>query len=184
MDESSWIGFTLGRMKDGAATFDLAVKGIKTVLEIAKAGKPAGAAQLEAQKALAQAYDHLLLVKQQQYELVQRLEAFEAEKAAFEQRKAVLGEFEAERDNYIIETLAPNSYAMGRKPVAGGAGDPRKFCINCFGKKKLSTLQFKERDFNFDTLECHECGALVRSANDNSAESFVVPVSNKWRGAF
>ena len=184
MDEGSWIDFTLGRLKDSAATFDLAVKSIKTVLEIAKPGKPVSAVDGEARKVLTQAYDQMLLLKQQQYELVCRLEAFEAEKALFEARQARLREFEAERDSYIVETLAPHAYAMSRKPVSGSAGDPRKFCIDCFGNKKLSTLQLKKREFNLDTLQCHECGATVRCANDNPAESFVVPVRNKWRESF
>lgn len=158
----------IGGLKSVAEATDIAVK-VKKLLgkgEDAKRADPATAQLLqlvsdlivkldEANKTAMRIDQHRAMLEAKLNEIVQQVE---------------------ERKNYKLVELMPGSLAYTHKEGAGSQEPVRHFCIHCLEQeRRLSTLQLKVRDFNFDTLECRACGALVQKPNDNRMTILTAP---------
>lgn len=100
----------------------------------------------------------------------------EQDRAMLESRLNEVMQQIAERQNYRMIEFMPGSFAYVPKQLADPDEPARHFCVHCLEqKRRLSTLQLKVRDFNYDTLECRACGSLIQKPNDNRMTIMTAP---------
>ena len=173
------IGSILGEIGSGVGIVDGVIKALKGAKDLAKK-EPSNADISAINERVAQAYDMMVKVKQDQLALLQAAIALQTEKAAFEKMKSAIERFDDKSKRYILQEVGPNSLAYILKPEFR-AHEPVHFaCAHCFDDTKLSLFQLHERKFNFDTLKCHRCSTTIQVPNEVKAEARTARVKKGW----
>lgn len=96
-----------------------------------------------------------------------------------ERENRQLREFEVDRENYVLETLAPNSSAYTHKTDVQAEQSKRYLCAHCFERKEKSILQFERHEAYTDVLKCHACGALAHKTADRGPAVRFAPTQRR-----
>lgn len=122
------------------------------------------------QEALAQREANLDLVERNQI-LTRRLEAFRA--------------FEVASKDYTPRKVEPGTTLIVRvddfdRPIQGVTS----YCIKCYGEHEIQPLQFKVREGQHDTYECHKCSSAFKVENGRESLSIVAFSESKFDGSW
>lgn len=175
------IGDVIGLVKGGATAIDAILKSVKTVKEMVQKPKTDGIANVPpVDNRLDEILDQALALKQLQLEVMEMLLTLKNEKFLIEQERSGIEKFNAQAENYILHEVSPHSHAYVPKDGIATGKHARYLCAACFEQKHHSLFQFKQREFNFDTLQCPRCPATIRIPNDVRAEARVAKVRRGW----
>ncbi|QMV26810.1 hypothetical protein GRI33_07700 [Brucella sp. BO3] len=179
MDISSLIEI----VKDGGGATDTVFKALKTAKEVFKKPQPLTKADIvPVENGLLEAMDQILQLKQMQLELIDALIALKQQQLSLDEERIRIKQFEADAKNYVLKEVSPHSRAYVPTAAVASGESPQYLCVSCFEQKQRSLLQFEERDFHFDTLQCPQCSGTIRVPNDVRMEVRTVRVPNKFDG--
>ncbi len=165
----------MGILNDGLSVFGGMVSAAKTVRDGIR--KLSGEVDQEMRNSLNIQIGDLIDAMQEMRErytsLLDRLREVEAEN-----RK--LRDFEIEKEDYILEQLAPDAFAYVDKAHRGAKSGAPYLCCHCFERKVKSVLQFEDHAAHTDKLKCHACGSVVHKAADRGQTVMIGRVNNRW----
>lgn len=159
---------------DGLGIISGMVSAAKTVREGVR--KLSGAVDQDMRNALnlqiGDLIDAMQEMRERHSKLLERLGELERENRQ-------LREFEVDRENYVLETLAPNSSAYTYKTDVQAEQPKRYLCAHCFERKEKSILQFERHEAYTDVLKCHQCGSAVHKSADRGPAVVSAP-ARRW----
>lgn len=88
-----------------------------------------------------------------------------SEKKELELKIKSFENWEDEKNNYKLVEISNDIYVFQLQNSTGEANP--KFCVHCFGNKKLSILQMNRRDVTGTYYDCPNCGNTIRIPPQN-----------------
>lgn len=168
-------------VKNGASALDAVVKAVKGTKEMLQKPEPrSGVDTKSIDDSLSNALDQLLTAKKMQLDLMDALLLLKMERAALDQQRMEIEQFRSKSAHLVLREVSDHSFAYVDETDIAGGQRLRYFCAHCYDKPRLSLMQFKQRDFRFDTLECHECRNTIRVPNNVEATVMTAKVKKGW----
>ena len=162
----------------GAKALESSAKAISAILDLlSRKGQPdrddvsiIRTSLTEAQQTVLAAQQSMLQANQAQIASQEMIFMLQQENIALKKRVAEMDSFNMVRDQYEIKAFVDYSFVYAPKSHTDNIGKTPLLCVPCFDKSQKSVLQFKERQFHKDSLECPVCKTIAFVPNDNKPE--------------
>jgi outer membrane phospholipase A len=128
----------------------MGLSALKSALDLSKGLKDISDATIR-NSAVIELQQKILDAQAAQFELVQRIDQLEKEKAALENVQAKMG-------RYRLVDYGAGSFAYELKPDAADGEPLHRACAKCYQSGQLSILQFSHHSSGQDWYDCHQCG--------------------------
>lgn len=109
---------------------------------------------IELNKVILDAQSNAMGAQLEQFTLIERVRALEADVAKLEA-------WEREKQRYQLESLPPGILMYTLKPGMENGDPPHKICANCYNQGVKSFLNNEGSSNGLTTWKCHRCGFHV-----------------------